>query len=135
MVYVQYPLPSESLEFGFVPVRGCPRDQPPVETLGPESPRSSGWRHSHMQNSLLHHRIKCVLWDSTGRRPLDACAWLSPDFAPCSSLAAGTQHPFAIIHQNHEYQGTLSPVSPSHESSNLRGGYGDLWTQHLTNGL
>lgn len=44
-----------------------------------------------------------------------------PHFAPCSSLAAGAQHPFAIIHQNHEHQGTLSPVSPSHESSNLRG--------------
>ena len=76
MVYAQHPL-----SFWESGIWACAMQRLPVcpvKTSGTESPRSSGWHLSHMQNSLLNQRTKCVLWDYTGNRPLDACTRLSP---------------------------------------------------------
>lgn len=76
---------SGSLEFCYMPDRGCLHDQPPIKTLGFESLMSfSDW------HSLTHVVTTCcwgisrILCNSTGRGVLEACAWFLPDFTPCT---------------------------------------------------
>lgn len=72
--------------------------------------------------TLIDGGTKCVLCESTGRGPSDACTWyLPPDSAHMPfPFVDGAWHALAIINQSHEYNPILRPVSLPRELPNLK---------------
>lgn len=61
-----------------MPGRGCLYDQPPVNTLGTESPMNFASRqHITYGVNFVAEEIKCVLCDSPGRVLLEVCTYFS----------------------------------------------------------
>ena len=51
---------------------------------------------------------------------MDACAWVSPNFTPCTfSLCDLALYPFPVINFSREYNYALSPVSPPSKSREM----------------
>lgn len=103
--------PSRSLEYWYMPGRDCLWSAPN------KNPGHGSFQRTSLIGNTLHMLLQCIggdrgsvkptLCDSTRRGPLEACAWIPPDFTPCAfslywffllSFCCNKSQPQVLIH-------------------------------------